>query len=514
MRSRTLSLAIAVSVGAAVLTAAGASAQGLPVCRPGGDQLMMSDNVTHVCNIPDTAMISAEFAETGNFLYASSTDTLSVYSYELDADGAPTAWTLESVVPILNFENESMTYGERRDAAGAITARFVIMAEDLVSLHPEGAHVGGDNVVIIDVTDPTNAFVRSTGEIPTSTHTVQCVDRRACDYAYSVGGDGVFTIIDLRDLDAPKPAEGREEVPSPAAGPNAVFTSGAGHDWWFDDAGIGWMTGSGGIAAFDASDPLNPVLLNQGDEGAITSPLNDFILHNAKRPNADAFVAGAPPALANGNVALVTEEDYFNEGDEVDCSVAGTFQTWYVPTLDGSDVEPAAEAVPGEGTITNLDAINAPLEQGIPGGAFCSAHWFDYHEAGIVAEGFYQGGFHLIDVRDPADLKAYGFSYGGASEVWDAYWIPVRDADGVRTGQHTNYVVTADLVRGLDVFAVELPAAPDGGGAGPVTEPAPEPTPDAGDGGTPLPATGAGLAGLGIAALGAAGSLRRRRRAR
>ena len=287
-------LALATSLALVAVLVPASQAQGVPVCRPGGEVLTggapgsTDSPLTHVCNIPDTAMISAEFAETGNFLYASSTDTLSVYSYEM-VDGAPTNWLLESAVPIVNFENESMTYGERRDAGGAITDRFVIMAEDTVSAHPEGAHTGGHNVVIVDVTDPTDAHVRSTGEIPTSTHTVQCVSRLQCDYAYAVGEDGVFTIIDLTDLDDPKPVEGKEAVPSPAAGPNAVFTSGAGHDWWFDEAGVGWHTGSGGIAAFDVTDPLNPRLLNEGDESSITSPLNDFILHNAKRPFASAY---------------------------------------------------------------------------------------------------------------------------------------------------------------------------------------------------------------------------------
>lgn len=113
---------------------------------------------------------------------------------------------------------------------------------------------------------------------------------------------------------------------SPAAGPNGTFTTGAGHDWWFDEAGIGWHTGSGGIAAFDDT-------------------------RGANEPN-----------LAKGNIALVTEEDYFNEGDEIDCSQAGLFQTWYVPNLDGSDVPAdAADAEPGTGSIRNLDAINPPL---------------------------------------------------------------------------------------------------------------------------------------------------------
>ena len=217
-------LALATSLALVAVLVPASQAQGVPVCRPGGEVLTggapgsTDSPLTHVCNIPDTAMISAEFAETGNFLYASSTDTLSVYSYEM-VDGAPTNWLLESAVPIVNFENESMTYGERRDAGGAITDRFVIMAEDTVSAHPEGAHTGGHNVVIVDVTDPTDAHVRSTGEIPTSTHTVQCVSRLQCDHAYAVGEDGVFTIIDLTDLDDPKPVEGKEAVPVPGGWP-------------------------------------------------------------------------------------------------------------------------------------------------------------------------------------------------------------------------------------------------------------------------------------------------------
>jgi hypothetical protein len=36
--------------------------------------------------------------------------------------------------------------------------------------------------------------------------------------------------------------------------------------------------------------------------------------------------------VGRGNVLLVTEEDYFNDGDELLCDRAGTFQTWKVPT--------------------------------------------------------------------------------------------------------------------------------------------------------------------------------------
>lgn len=437
-----------------------AGAQGLPTCRPAAELGGLSRNVDHLCNVPDSQMISLVFAQTGDFFYASSLDTTSVYSYDMAADGTPTNIRLRSTVPTAQFENESMTYGERRDASGEVTERFVIVAEDLYSATPkdQSFHTLGDNIVVVDVTDPDNAFVRTTAEVPTNTHTVQCVDETQCDFAYSVGSGGVYSVIDMRDLDDITVTPANAEKPSPAGGPNAVFSRGAGHDWWFDEAEVAWHTGSGGMAAFDVSDPTAPRLLNQTDQSGIEGPLNDFILHNAVRPHADAFSAqrtANEPNLGKGNVVLVTEEDYLNDGDEVDCSKAGLFETWHVPHLDGMP----ADAAPGTGTIRNLDSINAPQELGLPAGVFCSAHWFDYNDRGLVAQGWYQGGLHVLDVRDPSNIGVHAYSFLGASEVWDSYWFPVRDAQGRQTGESHDTLITADLVRGMDVYRVrDMPA--------------------------------------------------------
>jgi hypothetical protein len=62
-------------------------------------------------------------------------------------------------------------------------------------------------------------------------------------------------------------------------------------------------------------------------------------------------------------------------------------------------------------------------------------------------------------VRDPRNITQYGFVTGGATEVWDAYWVPQRNAQGQATGKKTNYVYTADAVRGIDVFQVDLPGS-------------------------------------------------------
>ncbi len=189
------------------------------------------------------------------------------------------------------------------------------------------------------------------------------------------------------------------------------------------------------------------------DENGVKGPWNDFIHHNSARPNASKFAPGQAPSLSRGNVLLVTEEDYEN----TDCATAGSLQTWSVGSLDGTP-----------GTIHPLDRINpVDLGEGVsaPQMAFCSAHWFDVHQSGIVAQGYYEGGLRLIDARDPKDLKEYGYVASGLSEVWDAYWVPQHNKKGVASGtKKTNIVYTVDIVRGLDVYTVDLrgstPTAP------------------------------------------------------
>jgi hypothetical protein len=88
-------------------------------------------------------------------------------------------------------------------------------------------------------------------------------------YAYSAGGGGEYTIFDLRDWDKPKQVgskpsvQGIQGFKSPALGPNAVVSSGAGHKWNFVGLGRAVHTGSGGTAIFDVSKPRQPRLLTR-----------------------------------------------------------------------------------------------------------------------------------------------------------------------------------------------------------------------------------------------------------
>ncbi|MGH2969270.1 MAG: LVIVD repeat-containing protein [Solirubrobacteraceae bacterium] len=425
--------------------------------------LVTSPGVRLVDNFPETQGISGEFAKTGDFFYVSSLDSISVFD-----TSDPLHPKLTGTLPNLVFENEAMTYGERK--VDGELKRFVLVGNDLYNVAvdpaagPQRGRVGGGEVIVVDVTDETTPHVRArtpaagAGTVTSSTHTVQCLTA-ACNFAYTAGDVGEFSIIDLRDLDNPVQIA---TAKSPASAPNAIFTRGSGHYWDFDAAGVGWHTGSGGSVAFDVSDPLAPKALNATNEQGTATPWNDFIHHNSMRPNAGRFRAGSP-SVRNGNVLLVTEEDYFNDGDELACERAGTFQTWRIPDLDGAAYRSGnPDLAPNAGTIEPLDLINpVALGDGLstPVGGFCSAHWFDYHQSGIIAQGYYQQGLRLIDVRNATDLRQYGYVTGGASEVWDAYFVPQRNRKGVATGKKTNVVYTADLVRGVDVYEVDLPGA-------------------------------------------------------
>jgi hypothetical protein len=401
--------------------------------------VISSPNIRFVTNVPDTAAISGVFARSAPYFYVSSTDSITVYDVS-----DPVAPKITGVLPNLVFENEAMNYGEKK--VDGVVNRFVLVGADLVEYSPSAPdHVGSSNeVMVVDVTDPANPRIRSRVATQTNTHTVSCINETDCQYAYTAGRNGKFSVVDLTDLDNPRELG---VFDSPAGGPNAAFSSGAGHKWNFDDAGYGVHTGSGGSAVFDVSDPTSPRLVATTDEHGVQGPWNDFIHHNAARPNASSFRPGAAPGLGRGNVLLVTEEDYEN----TDCATAGSFQTWHVTSLDGTP-----------GTITPLDRINpVDLGEGVstPHMAFCSAHWFDVHQSGIVAQGFYEGGLRLIDVRDARDIKEYGYVASGLSEVWDAYWVPQRNSKGVARSTKTNIVYTVDAVRGLDVYTVDLPGS-------------------------------------------------------
>jgi hypothetical protein len=375
------------------------------------------------------------------------------------------------------FQNENIKMGERLDENGELAERFVLIGFDLYGVTPtyDATNVGTfDEIAVIDVTDPTSPEVVARIETATWTHTVGCANSE-CTHAFTSGNDETFEVIDLSDIRNPEIVATITDQPQ---GTNTAFTSqGVGHDWDVDADDVAWWVGTGGIIAYDVSDPTNPVILNSSDEHGRDPEWNNFISHNSLRPNGDAFegprhhpgqgqARGAQrgqggkwasdsgePHVDRGNVLLVTEEDYI----DVTCQSEGSFQTWYVPDLDPSI---NSEGEQDGGTITPLDQWNTELlDTGIktPAGAFCSAHYFDFHQDGYVAQGWYQQGLRILDVNDPHEIRQVGYWITGVQETWGAYWVPEYDEDGRQTGLKTNLVYTNDPTRGMEILRVDLP---------------------------------------------------------
>jgi len=485
----------ALLVGGLVFMAPNASAHGdrdrirrLAAMSDSTDVSLESKRIAHLSVNPSQVGISGCFLQTAPLFVTSGIDSIRVW--DVSDAGRP------QVVGILAnalFENESMTCGERRTKHGV--RRFALIGVDLVQAAPtdiQHVNVGGGELIVVDVTEPSQPRILSRTPGSTSTHTVACVDERDCTYAYSAGNDEAdpfFSVFDLRSLTKPVEVDARPRV----EGIQAFTSPTAGHKWNFDEAGLGTHTGWGGASMWNTDNPARPRLLTTtGRAGAGEDPkfpgYNDFILHNSFHPNADAFKPNARPSLANGNILLATEEDY----EQTDCSLAGSFQTWWIKKLDGTP-----NAIVPLDKVEIADLGTFPL----PRGAFCSSHWFDYRPGGLVAVGFYGGGTQILDVRDPKNIKTYAHSVWGLSEVWDAMWVPVYK-NGRMTPARTNVVYAIDLIRGLDVYAVDVPG--DGRGALPPSSAA---DPSLGD----QLATGALPIGLVGAAMLLAFALRRRR---
>ena len=412
--------------------------------------LISSPNVRLVGSQPGSAGISGCFTKTAPLFVMSSLDSIKVFDVS-----DPLKPTLTGTLPSAQFENEAMNCGERKTRSG--TKRFALIGVDLYQTSPDDIEhtnvrpLDGYELIVVDVTDPANPHIRSRVGGTTSTHTVSCIAETDCQYAYSAGSstDESFSVFDLTDLDHPVEVDSDPAV----AGVQPFSSPTAGHKWNFDNAGFGTHTGFEGSAIFDVTTPRAPELVTTTGaagrgENADGTPngYNDFIHHNSFRPNAAAFRPDAAPSFANGNILLVTEEDY----EQTDCTKAGSFQTWHVKRLDGTP-----DAIVPLDKVELADLGTFP----VPQYAFCSAHWFDYHPSGIVAVGFYGGGTQLVDVRNPTDIKSYGHATWGASEVWDSYWVPVYNKSGVATSKKTNLVYSVDLVRGLDVYSVDLPGS-------------------------------------------------------
>lgn len=383
-----------------------------------GDLPLISDNITLLGTLPVAGAIGANFRD--HYMYVTGVEGLSTFDI---AD--PARPRLTSFTPLPHFENEDVSIG----------GNLLLIAND----SSEGVGI----LYIFDISNPAAPRLRTAfptgGDIllnDTPSHTVTCI--KACQFAYLAGTSRGIVIVDLRNPDAPVIA-GEFKPP---------ITGIATHDVQVDPGGLAWIVGGLGTAAYDVTNPLAPVLVAQTDVSATSGPLNDFIHHNSWRP-ARITPKGKP---IPGDVVLITEEDYARPT----CQDAGSFQTWRIQ----GELSPVTPAV-----LTNLDAWTTELNeltalQGkSPATILCSAHYFD-EDRGLVAQGWYEQGTRILDVRDPANIKQVGYFVMPVTETWAAYWSPTAPAGDI--------IYTVDLARGIDILRIERPAADAPGKKAPV----------------------------------------------
>ena len=392
-----------------------------------------SSNVSWLTTLPEPAVVSAHFE--GDRMFVSTLKGLSVYDI---AD--PAAPQRIGFLPLPHFENEDVDMDLGRD--------FVLISNDPT----EGKGI----LYVISVADPANPTLigqmdtgitdlvidPTFGFLPPNYgtgHTASCVAVPPvdCRYVYLAGTRFGIDIVDMADPTAPKYATPRN-FPAPEA------TGGlATHDVQFDRAGHALITGAGGTAIYDITNPLLPILLARTDEqgqsdyatdlGADGSTLNDLVHHNSHRlPNSSLLVPDGPPAQ-DSDVLVITEEDY----SRPTCEGAGSVQTW----RRGPD-----------NVIRNLDAW--PVEIDPARTALCSAHYFD-EDGGLIAQGWYEQGTRFLDVTDPTDIREVGYWIPQKNVTWGALFSP--------TDPQRETVYSLDHPRGIDVLRIDRGAPPDGG---------------------------------------------------
>jgi len=371
-------------------------------------------------------------------MYLSTLKGLQVYNVK-----DPRNPELVSALPLPHFQNEAMSLGERRNGDA-----FVLIASTLVAAATSGEVDPGRArfVVVVEVTDPASPKVVGTLETPTRTHTTSCATK-SCKFAFSDGrSQGEMSIIDLRNFRKPKVAGTYKSVVP------------RGPDQDLDDKGILWHVGGEGAVEHDISTPTKPVPLNSTNEEGVENDDRD----KSPTTTSSCTIRSVPtprcsspsPSRSSRTATCCSHRG----GHGRRCLRA---RTRLLPDLEDSSPQCYALSQPEPRTRGGRGGSISPVDMWYPEdaavGANCSAHYFDYHDAGFVAQGWHEYATRILDVRNPKDIKQVGFFFTPASETWAAYWAPARNLRGAVNGKDTNIVYTTDVCRGVDVLEVKLP---------------------------------------------------------
>jgi hypothetical protein len=181
-----------------------------------------------------------------------------------------------------------------------------------------------------------------------------------------------------------------------------------------------------------------------GDDG-VAQPQTDFI-HNSTRPlNGKVHASG----VADGNVALMTEEDFTEPCDQGGRIVAADVTS----SLGGDGATNSTPEHPFR--MTALDSFH-PARNASDSSApitSCSAHYFEL-SGSTLAAGWYGEGLRLIDGSDARNLRQVGYYYVTGTDAdtnpsslsWDTAW-------------HGDLVYLFDMSRGIEILRLKAGVA-------------------------------------------------------
>lgn len=420
------------------------TAQRLGTTLAVGDGPLSSDNVSLVSTIPGTF---AGMRIVGKRMFATGWDGVTAFDISNPAQPVPTAF-----LPLPHFENEDV------DSDGKIV---------LVSNDRESKSRGGV-LYVIDASNPNvlkPLAVLDLSDLQSNDrgpgHIANCVGGTSgCRYAWLTGGRKIW-VVDLRDPANPKLVRGFDTPVSTGStdfGGKGKKLAGATHDAERDAQGRVFVTGSGGMAVYDAKNPVHPKLLAYTGKTGIDPKYNDFILHNSIHPDATAYRPRAAGHTGGsrrpGETLLMTEENYTDTSSQPtpgSCHDQGRFETW-----DIRNYTKGRTPTPIDRWTTEVNGTPFLTGNHAPVTVFCSSHWFT-ERGGLVADGWYEQGTRILDVRDPANIRQVGYWLPPNAVTWAAYWVT------------DDIVYTADIGRGIDVLRVTRPKA--GAGAPTVVAP-------------------------------------------
>jgi hypothetical protein len=394
------------------------------------DTPLISGNVTVVGNIPELGAVGGHVrtvqtpAGAKQYFMMSGASGVSVYDISL-----PEVPVLAGRLALPHWSNEDVEVG----------GNLMLVSNDpqwMDAFRVTGPTVLG-GIYILDISQLpliTFAYINpATGNRFTGAgdryagHTVTCV-RTDCSYAI-VNGVSEVAVIDLRTPSAPRVV--------------TRFDSGVGstHDAQVDETGLVWIAGSGGVIAYDFSNPANPRAIIGPHSGGLGYQ------HNTWRPHASDWTpgGGTSPAVRPGELLLVTEEIFYPP-EQLLCQGQGRFQTRRLRDADAlGSGSPTA--------MTVLDTWEPPVtvpNVGEPRAPVCSAHYFSESDS-LVAIAWYQQGVRFLDVSNPRDIREVGYYINPSTAVFSTEWIG-KDANGAEI------LYTMDPTRGIDILKFDRAA--------------------------------------------------------